>query len=138
MAFGNCSSSTSAGSLTSSRHSAGEFRMYGKALWISTEPSKVSARHSRRPKTTWTVSSVESLLNDSLLWRNSRNSCKMIRKTCHRILCSKVSKTLSTPPSSSLSLPLRLLTTHTLFKRNGLCCGTWSRSLGDVPVSPLT
>ena len=65
-------------------------------------------------------SSVERLPNNSLLWRSSRNSCKMIRKTFHQILCGKVSKALPT--------------SFTLSERNGFCCGMWSRSVGDVSL----
>ena len=43
------------------------------SLWISTETIKVSTRHNRRPNTTWTVSSVASLLIQiRIFWMSSR------------------------------------------------------------------
>ena len=64
---------------TVGRDTCQSFRVCKVDLATLKVATNVSSRHSRRPTTTWTVSPVESLLKNPLLWMTSWNSGKMIR-----------------------------------------------------------
>ena len=68
------------------------------------ETTNVSTRHSRRPKTTCTVSFVEKCAKELSSLEEPTEFLHRIRKTLHRILFCEVSKTLSTHSSKAVAL----------------------------------